>query len=355
MRRPHPRRPGFTLVELLVVITIIGILIALLLPAVQAAREAGRRAQCINNLKQFGLGLHNFETSKGTFPPAHPGKVSPKYTGVTGATPFKFSWSVFAQLSPYLEQLTAAQVVDVNEPCLSLDDSNYNGPFPNNQGRVFRVPVPTFMCPSDKMQSNIWTTVYGETVLGPTNYKVCMGSGARSVNTSYTQTLGPAYGTDGPFMVLDAQRAANITDGLSNTVFMSESILGTNASSLTKATADPRFHFLSTYPGMLDESNNQTIALDQYIWPRGYCWNGGYYRSTLYNHYFTPNSKFFDAHTNDGNMSMQSCGLFAARSMHPGGVNALLGDGSARFFSDTVTEAIWRALATRSGGEVASQ
>jgi prepilin-type processing-associated H-X9-DG protein len=178
-----------------------------------------------------------------------------------------------------------------------------------------------------------------------------MGTGLRSTDTSITQTLGPAYRTDGPFMVRDRQSAASISDGLSNTVFMSESILGTNASSLTKATADPRFHFLSTTSEALTESNNQTVALDQYIWPRGYCWNGGYFRSTLYNHYFTPNSKFFDSHYNDPNMSMQSCGLFAARSMHPGGVNSLLGDGSVRFFSDTVADSTWRAMATRNGGE----
>ncbi|NLX95833.1 MAG: DUF1559 domain-containing protein [Rhodopirellula sp.] len=352
VNEPHPCRPGFTLVELLVVIAIIGILIALLLPAVQAAREAARRAQCLNNLKQLGLGLHNFETSKGTFPPAHPGVVSPKYTGVAGATPFHFSWSVLAQLTPYLEQLAVAQVVDVNEPCLSLSTSGYNEPFPNNQGQVFRVPVSTFMCPSDQFTSIIWTTVYGETVLGPTNYKVCMGTGAMSTDTSVSRTLGPAHRTDGPFMVRDAQRAANITDGLSNTVFMSESILGRNATGLTLSTANPRFHYLYGYPSMLTESNHQSFAVDLTVWPRGYCWNGGYFRSTLYNHYLMPNSKFFDTHTNDPNNYLQSCGLFAARSMHPGGVNALLGDGSVRFFSDTVTEAIWRAVATRSGGEV---
>jgi prepilin-type N-terminal cleavage/methylation domain-containing protein len=352
MKTNYPNRSGFTLVELLVVITIIGILVALLLPAIQAARESARCMQCKNNLKQLGIGLHNYESGRGAFPPAHPGKVSDKYKDDPRATPFHFSWSVLAQLTPYLEQIPISQKVDVTEPCLSLSTSSYNEAFPDNEGDVFRIPVSSFMCPSDRQQSIIWTTVYGETVLGPTNYKVCMGSGAMSTDMSVSQTLGTAYKTDGPFMVRDAQRADDIRDGLSNTVFMSESILGTNGTGLTHATADPRYHYLNAYPTLLTEANFQSFDIDQTIWPRGYCWNGGYFRSTLYNHYLTPNSTSFDSHTNDPSNSLQSCGVFAARSMHPQGVNALLGDGSVRFFTNGISTDIWRALATRNGREV---
>ncbi len=338
---------AFTLVELLVVIAIIGALIALLLPAVQAAREAARRMQCTNNLKQLGLGLHNFESTFHEFPAAHPGAVPKKYESTTGATPFKFSWSVHAQLTPYLEQIGIAQRVDVTEPVLSFDNSP---PFPDNLGEVFKVPVPSFICPSDYRKNIIWTTVYGETELGPTSYKVCMGSGAMSTNPGVSRTYGPAHHTDGPFMVRDRQSPASITDGLSNTVFMSESILGTDSTGLTKDTADPRFHFLDEYP-ILVEDDHQDMALDQEIWPRGYCWNGGYFRSTLYNHLFTPNSKFFDVHANDASNYLQSCGIFAARSLHRGGENAFIGDGSVRFFSDNVSETVWRGIGTKDGGE----
>jgi prepilin-type N-terminal cleavage/methylation domain-containing protein/prepilin-type processing-associated H-X9-DG protein len=346
-----PGRSAFTLVELLVVITIIGILVALLLPAVQSAREAARRMQCTNNCHQLGIGLHNYEASFQAFPPAHPGKVSDKYKSDSRATPFKFSWSVLAQLTPYLEQVPIGQKVDVAEPCLSLYDGDYNQPFPNNEGDVFRIPVSSFMCPSDEQRSIIWTTVYGETSLGPTNYKVCMGSGAMSADMTVSRTLGTAYKTDGPFMVRDAQRASDIRDGLSNTVFMSESILGRNGAGMTHETADPRFHYLNAYPSLLTESNYQSFNIDQTIWPRGYCWNGGYFRSTLYNHYLTPNSTLFDSHANDPSNALQSCGVFAARSLHPQGVNALFGDGSVRFFTNGVSTQIWRGLATRNGQE----
>ena len=352
------QKTGFTLVELLVVIAIIGILIALLLPAVQAAREAARRMECTNNLKQFGLGLHNFLSTFDQFPAAHPGAVSPKYQNNPYATPFHFSWSVHAQLTPYLEQIAISQRVDVNEPVLAInspaDDAaaNWNDTFPGNLGNVFRVPVPMFMCPSDIRQSNIWVTVYGETVLGPTNYKVCMGSGAMSTNPSVSRTLGPAHHTDGPFMVRNRQNSGSINDGLSNTIFMSESILGMNSAGLTKVTANPKYHYFSNTPGLVPETGHQeSPPLDGTIWPRGYCWNGGYFRSTLYNHYFTPNTKLFDVHANDPSNDLQSCGIYAARSFHTGGVNALRGDGSVTLYSDTIAENIWRALSTRNGGE----
>ncbi|MDO4588166.1 MAG: DUF1559 domain-containing protein [Planctomycetia bacterium] len=340
---------AFTLVELLVSIAIIGILIALLLPAVQAAREAARRMSCTNNLKQLGLGLMNHESVRGVLPAASPATVTPgRGYEAQGYTEFHFSWSVFCILTAYIEQLGLACQMDISKPCLGVD--TYVDKFPDNLGDIFRVPVPMFMCPSDVSTSVLFPDcpVYGESFLGPVNYKVCMGSGAASHQGGNNTTLGPAYETDGPFMVKKALPFSAIRDGLSNTIFMSESILGRDARGLTKETADPRFHFLNDILVDITETNHQTdFPLDQHIWPRGYCWNGAYFRSTLYNNYHTPNTILFDTHFNDPKQNGQSCGLMAARSLHVGGVNALHGDGSVKFYSDTVNAETWRELATR--------
>jgi hypothetical protein len=312
--------------------------------------------QCANNLKQLGIGLHNFLAANDTFPPACPATVTPgRGYEAMGYTEFHFSWSVFCYLAPYIEQITLAVQMDTSKPCLGVNTQNAD-PFPDNLGDVFRVPVDVFMCPSDQRKSIVFSgePVYGEAVLGPVNYKVCMGSGASSTegNPPLT-TLGPAYNTNGPFSVKKWFPPSASTDGLSNTVFLSESVLGEDARGLSKESADPRFHFLSDNTNFDDitETNHQDFPLDQKVWARGYCWNGAYFRSTLYNHYHTPNSKLFDTHLNDLKQDRQSCGLMAARSLHRIGVNALLGDGAVRFFSDNISATVWRALATREGGE----
>ena len=363
---------GFTLVELLVVIAIIGMLIALLLPAVQAAREAARRMQCSNNLKQIGLALHNYHSVHDNFPAAHPATVSPGYDPAI-YTAYHFSWSVHAQLSPFLEQTSIYNRLDLQRPCYgSLGTPGSFGDFPEDFARVFEIHVPTFMCPSDKFQSVIAVPVYGNDTLGPTNYRISTGSGVPT--PAAPNPVGAIWHTDGPFMIRDRQSVASIIDGTSNTIFVAESTLGEfrgGASPGTTTGGNVRTHYQRPVtPGATDLT--RTVAEAEEIcnasglfwgeFVKGYTWFAGDFRATMYNHLHTPNSQSFDCIINfrltnstpTDFRHIQSYGFHAARSWHTGGVNALLGDGSVRFYPDSIALDTWRALSTRNGSESVS-
>jgi len=160
------RRRAFTLIELLVVIAIIAVLIALLLPAVQQAREAARRSQCKNNLKQLGLALHNYHSSLNVFPP----------NLVPGGN-FNYSagnWGVLAFLNPYLDQTNVYNLMNLSAPTYA-STSPYNIADPNN-AKAVAIIVPLFLCPSDRGQP-VALNAYGIAAIGPTNYAACQGSG----------------------------------------------------------------------------------------------------------------------------------------------------------------------------------
>ena len=343
-------KKAFTLVELLVVIAIIGILIALLLPAVQAAREAARRMQCTNNLKQLGLAIHNHESSHKVMPAAFTGTIHPALANY-GIPPYYYSWSVLAELSPFLEQTNIYNTMDLNQPTFELQP-------PYGVTEVNRPAVGTtvslFLCPSDVAQSVI-ERVYEVDNPGPTNYAFCVGTGT----TRGEAPFGLLWNTDGPFMAKNRQAFAALSDGLSNTCIGSESILGYGVSNTTtRPEGRNAVKYNYAYAGYLGSGINDSLCEAATQWnteyPRGFFWATGEFRCASYNHYMTPNSTIMDCIANDmspGEGIYTSMGFRAARSWHTGGVNTLYGDGSVHFKSDSIDLNVWRASATRSGGE----
>jgi prepilin-type N-terminal cleavage/methylation domain-containing protein/prepilin-type processing-associated H-X9-DG protein len=335
-------RPAFTLIELLVVIAIIAILIGLLLPAVQKVRAAAARAQCTNNLKQLGLAMHNYEGAVGRLPPAFPTTVPAAWAGTPA---YFFSWSALAQLNPYLEQTNIYNTMDLTQPIYVPPAFNIS---PANQFAVQQV-VKLFLCPSDKMQPV--SVGYGVPTLGPTNYSVCVGSGT----TNGGPPLGSPLNADGMFSACDGFRITDITDGTSNTAMMSESVLGDGQeNSGTKPSTPDAVQTVYAYTGFgtpLSDSACAGAGQFNVSNRRGFMWASGEMRCGSYNHYYTPNAPTYDCVTNDAT-TFTSQALRAARSRHTGGVNVLFGDGSVRFISQSVSLNTWRALATRSGGDI---
>ncbi len=315
-------RRAFTLVELLVVIAIIGVLIAILLPAVQAAREASRRIACSNNLKQLGLALLEFYDSNQHFP-----------AGRGGPPPLVFSPQAF--ILPYVEQGGLYGLLDLKSAPTSLVIAGVSYSGAANATAASQT-VPVLQCPSDPADGRVPGSTFGGT-----NYVGNTGSG--------TVNNGTVDHADGVFFLMSAVRYSDLVDGSSHTVAFSERTLG-NGQTLTSpniSSKDAQAFILELGTG-IDVSVTNCAALGTGDWynARSAKWILGNYGNTLYNHFYVPNTTSWDCM----NLAQQK-GLFAARGNHPGGVNVLACDGSVRFVADMVDPAVWRALSTCAGSE----
>jgi len=336
------RRTAFTLIELLVVIAIIAILIALLLPAVQQAREAARRTQCKNNLKQIGLALHNYESTFSTFPMG-----DCAVNRGAGEIP---QASLHAYILPYLEGTNNYGTFNFSY--------QVNGNGNNTQARIQFIS--SYHCPSDPGQNRY--LVANSINSASANYMQCLGSHsdhAGYVVPAITGVTTPRTALHGMFSRNSRMRFGDITDGTSNSAMFGEIKKGpNNTSSFLVVPAGDQRDFQVATNGTGPWTGNDQLS------PPAACENRAtnawayrglqYYRgllvATYYNHTLTPNAKRRDCIT-----SALWQGHMAARSYHVGGAQIALADGSVRFASENVDGNVWRAVGSVSGGEVVGE
>jgi len=322
------QRRGFTLIELLVVIAIIAVLIALLLPAVQAAREAARRSQCVNNLKQMGLGMHNYESVHGGLPPA---KIfSGSQTTLTdpiGGGRFLNTTGLTLLLS-YLEQTALYNAYNFSQ-------SSTGGAYQSNNNvkhklivgselvntTVVGALVASYACPSDTLPevTNSTSGDYMRTNARRANYVLCS-----SRYTDYDAVI-PAVQHRGMFYNNISTNFADVKDGLSSTAMIGES---------------PQIHYSTSYgpywgAGAHTSTHGRVLATTDADGP-----------------YFTPNAPWKTTATNANLQKLVYAWVMGSK--HPGGINMCFGDGSVKFIKNSIGLGTWYSINTISGGEIVS-
>ena len=359
-------RRGFTLIELLVVISIIAVLIALLLPAVQGAREAARRAQCTNNIKQLALAVQNYHSSSNVIPAMCMFSINPNTGLATGQAGLSQGWAPTwaIALLPQIEQSPLFSAYNFSAPAIAAASSGLSG-YENTT--VMYTQIATFLCPSENEATR-------PSLDATSNYVGNYGGPGQIAY--YSGTIVPVADPNGtPLGKLGPVSIEGIRDGSSNTALFSEHLHGIGGSP-------------PVYPGTEDgkrgvfniDSSNVTgaktglagvtafVAACKGLPQTAASINSDHLGNNMfatypyhvgmmnYNHVMPPNSINCQNHTNDYSWLeyVGPLGAASASSNHPGGVNVAMADGSVRFVKDSVAGNVWWGLGTRNGREVIS-
>jgi prepilin-type processing-associated H-X9-DG protein len=327
---------GFSAVEVLIALSVISLLLALLLPAVQNARESSRRVQCTNHLAQFGRAFMAFESTNRVFPPRARRTTDPPSPIRPSVVWHPYPVSVHYDLLPYLDQTALYETVTFDEPWYHSNDDPPSIP---GNSHLLLSDVAVFGCPSDDVPQ------------GATSYRINAGT---SPSFHHTPDIPPPNSAlDGFGRWGHGVKAARVTDGLSQTVAFAERLVGDQNPDIYTPSRDT-IDYPSGLPldqlrlpdAMLETCRAYASPTARHTSFDGTGWLIHRLGTTVYNHILEPNAVTPDCGGAGG------AGAYTARSLHPGGVNVTMGDGAVRFVSEAIDRTVWRAVGTINGGEV---